>query len=214
MTCRWFKQSMSKYHHPRGSIPSEYNCLFVCYYHIEWWKWLSKYTVCWDQMWEVWSGSICYLSYFQECIHWRCVKQIGQWGNHFVDSIFSDYVGEIISTEGQTIHLWYPTCIVNYVFTSLSFRWIRTSKHIGLNYCFELNSTIVLDAARIGNETRYLNHSKDGNCESRGSLQTSLIDSYWQSVITHPCISVRLVNGEHRIGLFAGGRYFAPVITY
>ncbi|KAG7452006.1 uncharacterized protein BT62DRAFT_915773 [Guyanagaster necrorhizus] len=54
------------------------------------------------------------------------------------------------------------------------------NKYTGLNYNFELNLSLTLDAARRGNETRYLNHSDKPNCE----------------------VLVKNVNDEHRIGIF------------
>ncbi|KAG6910795.1 hypothetical protein DXG01_007684 [Tephrocybe rancida] len=55
------------------------------------------------------------------------------------------------------------------------------SRHRGRNYLFQLNPTISVDSAKVGNESRFINHDPNANC--------------------HAC--VRLVNGEHRIGLFA-----------
>ncbi|KAG6866112.1 hypothetical protein C0991_008420 [Blastosporella zonata] len=55
------------------------------------------------------------------------------------------------------------------------------SKHRGRNYLFQLNSTFSVDSTKAGNESRFINHDPDANC--------------------HAC--VRLVNGEHRIGIFA-----------
>ncbi|KAK0434001.1 hypothetical protein EV421DRAFT_2023230 [Armillaria borealis] len=54
------------------------------------------------------------------------------------------------------------------------------NKYTGLNYNFELNSSLTLDASRRGNETRYLNHSDKPNCD----------------------VLVRNVNDEHRIVIF------------
>ncbi|KAK0233935.1 hypothetical protein IW262DRAFT_1290853 [Armillaria fumosa] len=54
------------------------------------------------------------------------------------------------------------------------------NKYTGLNYNFELNSSLTLDASRRGNETRYLNHSDKPNCE----------------------VLVKNVNDEHRIAIF------------
>jgi len=53
----------------------------------------------------------------------------------------------------------------------------------GLNYNFTINGTWIIDAAKVGNNTRYENHAKkpNFNCEAQ----------------------IRLVNGEHRIGLVA-----------
>jgi histone-lysine N-methyltransferase EZH2 len=53
--------------------------------------------------------------------------------------------------------------------------------HKGRSYVFELNSTFSLDSGLGGNETRYINHSSTPNC----------------------CCIVMLVNGEHRIGVYA-----------
>lgn len=52
--------------------------------------------------------------------------------------------------------------------------------HTGVNYVFEANasdSLRTIDAGRLGNETRYLNHSKKPNCYTR----------------------LKLVNGEYRL---------------
>ncbi|KAF8156618.1 hypothetical protein B0H34DRAFT_847237 [Crassisporium funariophilum] len=54
--------------------------------------------------------------------------------------------------------------------------------HKGRSYVFELNPTYSLDSDMVGNETRYINHSENSNCTT----------------------SIKLVNGEHRIGIFAG----------
>lgn len=54
------------------------------------------------------------------------------------------------------------------------------NKYTGLNYNFELNSSLTLDASRRGNETRYLNHSDKPNCD----------------------VLVKNVNDEHRILIF------------
>ncbi|KAK1227020.1 hypothetical protein PQX77_009982 [Marasmius sp. AFHP31] len=56
------------------------------------------------------------------------------------------------------------------------------STHRHRNYVFTLNETLSIDAERAGNESRYINH--DGvrpNCRA----------------------GIKLVNGEHRIGLYA-----------
>ncbi|KIJ93295.1 hypothetical protein K443DRAFT_403059 [Laccaria amethystina LaAM-08-1] len=55
--------------------------------------------------------------------------------------------------------------------------------HRNRNYVFELNSAFSLDSGGAGNETRYINHQTGelANCTAK----------------------VRLVNGEHRIGIYA-----------
>ncbi|KAF5380181.1 hypothetical protein D9615_006219 [Tricholomella constricta] len=56
------------------------------------------------------------------------------------------------------------------------------SKHRGRSYLFQLNPTTSIDSSKAGNESRFINHDpENANC--------------------HAC--VRLVNGEHRIGIFA-----------
>jgi len=57
------------------------------------------------------------------------------------------------------------------------------ASHRCLNYNFTANETWIIDAAKVGNNTRYANHGEPSvsNCEAR----------------------ILLVNGEHRIGFFA-----------
>ncbi|KZP28321.1 SET domain-containing protein [Athelia psychrophila] len=57
------------------------------------------------------------------------------------------------------------------------------SKHSGRNYVFALNSTVSIDSSYVGNETRFVNHVPAPNANSSPQV--------W------------LVNGEHRIGIFA-----------
>jgi hypothetical protein len=56
-------------------------------------------------------------------------------------------------------------------------------KHRGRNYVFALNSTVSIDSSYAGNETRFINHVPKAMANS--------------------CPRVRLVNGEHRIGIYA-----------
>ncbi|EIM81875.1 SET domain-containing protein [Stereum hirsutum FP-91666 SS1] len=57
------------------------------------------------------------------------------------------------------------------------------AKYLGRNYFYRLNETLNIDASRVGNEARFINHapSRLANCNAE----------------------VLLVNGEHRIGIFA-----------
>ncbi|KAH9948037.1 hypothetical protein B0H21DRAFT_290432 [Amylocystis lapponica] len=57
-------------------------------------------------------------------------------------------------------------------------------KHRRMNYLFELNSTWCLDAAFLGNETRYINHPPNADD-------------------TNVVADVKLVNGEHRIAFIS-----------
>ncbi|KAH9481931.1 Histone-lysine N-methyltransferase EZH2 [Psilocybe cubensis] len=59
------------------------------------------------------------------------------------------------------------------------------AEHRNRSYVFDLNPTYSLDGAYAGNQTRYMNHSvKAANCHTR----------------------VMMVNGEHRIGVYAARR--------
>ncbi|KAF8162122.1 hypothetical protein BJ912DRAFT_915191 [Pholiota molesta] len=58
------------------------------------------------------------------------------------------------------------------------------STHKGRSYIFDLNRRVSLDSAYAGNGTRYINHSARANCDT----------------------AVVLVNGEHRIGVYAARR--------
>ncbi|KAJ7914045.1 hypothetical protein B0H13DRAFT_1712227 [Mycena leptocephala] len=56
------------------------------------------------------------------------------------------------------------------------------AKHRGRNYLFELNNTLSIDGTYVGNDARYINHdAQNPNCHAQ----------------------VRMVNGEHRIGIYA-----------
>ncbi|KAF7342324.1 Pre-mRNA splicing factor [Mycena venus] len=56
------------------------------------------------------------------------------------------------------------------------------AEHRQRNYLFELNETLSIDGAYVGNDARYINHdAQNFNCYPK----------------------VRMVNGEHRIGIYA-----------
>jgi hypothetical protein len=57
-----------------------------------------------------------------------------------------------------------------------------------MNYQFGLNTAEIVDAVVVGNETRFLNHSKDANCEARSRLLHILICQY-SLPIFHSCPS-------------------------
>jgi len=56
-------------------------------------------------------------------------------------------------------------------------------KHLGLNYSFGLNEDYHIDSARVGNETRYINHGKGDKANATATK--------------------KLVLGDHRIGFYA-----------
>lgn len=75
------------------------------------------------------------------------------------------------------------------------------AKHRERTYLFQLNQTMSVDSTFIGNEARYINHDSSlANCQANG-LSTSML-TFRSNAISY-FHAVRLVNGEHRIGLFA-----------
>src|ERR1700719_2755729 len=81
------------------------------------------------------------------------------------------------------------------------------SKYMKLNYLFTLNEEYIVDGARAGNETRYINHGNDKldqtNCVARSEYPSSCF---------RPCATLwlrpfggedKLVNGDCHIGIFA-----------
>jgi len=73
-----------------------------------------------------------------------------------------EYIGEILGTDLDEV----STMIRNF---------------IRRNYAFTLEKSVYLDSQSLGNEIRYLNHSKNPNCGAR----------------------VASVNGDIKIGIFA-----------
>ncbi|KAJ6479302.1 hypothetical protein C8R47DRAFT_983573 [Mycena vitilis] len=69
------------------------------------------------------------------------------------------------------------------------------AQHRGRNYVFELNNTMSIDSTYVGNDARYINHgAQNSNCAAKG---------------TSSAVRFCLVNGEHRIGIYAT-RQLAP----
>ncbi|KZT07901.1 uncharacterized protein LAESUDRAFT_713223 [Laetiporus sulphureus 93-53] len=57
----------------------------------------------------------------------------------------------------------------------------EVSYHRGRSYVYGLNASMNVDSAFVGNEARFINHSHQANCS----------------------VEILLVNGDHRIGIFA-----------
>ncbi|KAJ3476931.1 hypothetical protein NLI96_g10817 [Meripilus lineatus] len=76
-------------------------------------------------------------------------------------------------------------------------------KHLHRSYDFKLNSSFDIDAARAGNEARFINHAEGNkaNCEALSSSLPSLAN--WCDLNSRPAT---LVNGSHIIGILAKKR--------
>ncbi|KAI9444047.1 hypothetical protein H4582DRAFT_2190030 [Lactarius indigo] len=79
------------------------------------------------------------------------------------DQFIGEYIGELIPTEAVNKEI--------------------LREHVDLNYNFGYSNTFSLDSARVGNETRYINHGSDAKANATADT--------------------RLVFGEQRIGLWA-----------
>lgn len=76
-------------------------------------------------------------------------------------------------------------------------------KHVHLNYSFKLNQHDLIDSARVGNETRYINHGSDENGTANSTARSGLSQNYF-SVHCHSSSDLAvLVHGEPRIALYA-----------
>lgn len=65
----------------------------------------------------------------------------------------------------------------------------EVADHLGRSYVFGLNKTLSLDSSRAGNASRFINHSGASDTSSETQCNCRAF--------------ARLVNGEHRIGIFA-----------
>ncbi|KAG1905918.1 uncharacterized protein F5891DRAFT_942630 [Suillus fuscotomentosus] len=65
----------------------------------------------------------------------------------------------------------------------------EVAEHLGRSYVFGLNNTLSLDSSRAGNMSRFINHSGSSGVGSETQCNCRAF--------------ARLVNGEHRIGIFA-----------
>jgi len=89
-----------------------------------------------------------------------------------VASFIIEYVGEFVPEEHHARECVSSLQVLNTRRVNLFSRDLR--KHIFLNYNFGYNPKFTLDSARVGNETRYINHgsAKEGkaNCVARSTL--------------------------------------------
>jgi hypothetical protein len=64
---------------------------------------------------------------------------------------------------------------------------------------------VSLDSAYAGNGTRYINHSARANCDTAGALPFCVDKAMaTRFIVLHVVV---LVNGEHRIGVYAGMQF-------
>lgn len=76
------------------------------------------------------------------------------------------------------------------------------TRHLGRNYLFGLNAEWTIDAALVGNETRFINHARGSlaNCRAEGKFSSPFdwcLGELWCWLYV---LLVREVNGDHRIG--------------
>ena len=76
-------------------------------------------------------------------------------------------------------------------------------KHVGLNYSFTLTQFSIIDSARVGNETRYINHGSNEDGTANAAARSALL---WNNIpmcchlFSDPAM---LVLGEPRIALYS-----------
>jgi len=74
-------------------------------------------------------------------------------------------------------------------------------KHIGLNYNFGLNNEYDIDSARVGNETRYINHAK-GSKANATATSAPLLHNVCGLYLPIDYLE-KLVFGDIRIAFYA-----------
>ena len=74
-------------------------------------------------------------------------------------------------------------------------------KHLGLNYSFGLNEDYHIDSARVGNETRYINHGKGD--EANATATSVLLWHKVSSPLSLIAYLEKLVLGDHRIAFYS-----------
>lgn len=90
---------------------------------------------------------------------------------------------------------------------NISYLWRKyVQDHTKLNYIFALEGGDSIDAARAGNEGRYLNHSVDiPNCTAYSEFKClfrNWLYEFWSS-----SAPATFVNGDNRIGLYSSMLY-------
>ena len=73
-----------------------------------------------------------------------------------------------IKMENEIFEIYFQLLIINWILIiSLLFRnrMIEQYHNHSDHYCLNLDSGMVIDSYRMGNEARFINHSCDPNCE-------------------------------------------------
>ncbi|GLB39395.1 hypothetical protein LshimejAT787_0605570 [Lyophyllum shimeji] len=81
--------------------------------------------------------------------------------------------------------------------------------YTGLNYIFDLDPEKLLDAAKMGNETRYLNDSRDRPENNNVMAKTLLIDGDHRIAL----LTTKTVQANHELFLSYGDNYWNPPIS-
>jgi hypothetical protein len=112
----------------------------------------------------------------------------------------TEYVGEIVGNEvdGVATFAWLRLDHLHETNFGYYYRMIR--KFLDRNYAFGLLGSISLDSHSLGNETRYLNHSKHPNCVARCKVFFFAFFLFFK-LTTEPRVVV-MVNGDMKIGIY------------
>ncbi|KIM53664.1 hypothetical protein SCLCIDRAFT_1157353 [Scleroderma citrinum Foug A] len=130
-------------------------------------------------------NTMCKNSQIQKCAHKGLEVKSSRWGiGAFLTEPAS--ANDLIS-GAPALAFRYSTSVSLYTNLLLTVAGNEVAAHRGRSYTFALNNMLSLDASYIGDSSRFINHS--------GSVD--------QTNGPNCRAYVRLVNGEHRIGIYA-----------
>ena len=132
----------------------------------------------------------------------------------YFDSIsytFLEYVGELIyNPTVESRGCASSPCLVDLPQMTLDGFCRQIAHHRGRSYVYVLNSSLSIDSTYCGKESRFINHSENPNCVVRGMLRWSAM---FVQAADNQNYTVALVNGDHRIGVFASKLTGSPIET-